>query len=107
MSRARRSTSRPVARGSRRDFITATAAVAGGYWIAPGLRADEAKPVTSANEEIRFACIGIGGKGASDSADAARSGKVVAVADVDANQLKRAEKTLEGAKQYVDFRKMF
>ena len=106
MSRVRRSSSRPVARASRRDFITATAAVAGGYWIAPGLRADEAKPATSANEEIRFACIGIGGKGSSDSADAARSGKVVAVADVDANQLKRAEKTLEGAKQYADFRKM-
>ena len=106
MSRVRRSSSRPVARASRRDFITATAAVAGGYWIAPGLRADEAKPATSANEEIRFACIGIGGKGSSDSADAARSGKVVAVADVDANQLKRADKTLKGAKQYADFRKM-
>ena len=42
----------------------------------------------------------------SDSADAGRSGKVVAVADVDANQLKRAEGAFEGAKTYTDFRKM-
>ncbi len=89
---------------SRRTFLAASSAVAG-YWVAPGLRADD-KPVTSANEEIRFACIGIGGKGQSDSADAGRSGKVVAVADVDANQLKRAEKSFAGAKTYADFRLM-
>jgi predicted dehydrogenase len=106
MPRSRRPESCSTPSRSRRDFLSVASAVAGGYWIAPGLRADEAKPATSANEEIRFACIGIGGKGASDSADAARSGKVVAVADVDANQLKRAQKTLEGAKQYADFRKM-
>lgn len=91
---------------SRRTFIATSSAVAAGYWVAPG-RADDAKPATSANEEIRFACIGIGGKGQSDSADAARSGKVVAVADVDSNQLKRAEKSFVGAKTYTDFRKLF
>ena len=90
---------------SRRTFIATSSAVAG-YWVSPGLRAED-KPATSANEEIRFACIGIGGKGQSDSADAARSGKVVAVADVDSNQLKRAEKSFAGAKTYTDFRKLF
>lgn len=90
----------------RRGFIATASAIAGGYWIAPEVRADEAKPANSANEEIRFACIGIGGKGASDSASAARAGKVVAVADVDANQLKRAEKVLAGAKPHTEFRKM-
>ena len=103
MSRAR---SVSALTAPRRGFMTTASVVAGGYWIAPGLRADEAKPATSANEEVRFACIGIGGKGASDSASAARAGKVVAVADVDANQLKRAEKVLAGAKPYADFRKM-
>ena len=78
---------------SRRGFLAASSSVAAaGYFVAPTIRAEDAKPPTSANEEIRFACIGIGGKGQSDSADAGRSGKVVAVADVDANQLKRAEK---------------
>jgi predicted dehydrogenase len=89
---------------SRRTFLATSSAVTG-YFVAPGLRADE-KPATSANEEIRFACIGIGGKGQSDSADAGRSGKVVAVADVDSNQLKRAEKSFPGAKTFADFRTM-
>ena len=104
--------SRRLSRGSigRRDFLGASGAVSSGllgsgYFISASARGEE-KP-TSANEEIRFACIGIGGKGASDSADAARSGKVVAVADVDRNQLKRAEKAFQGAKQYTDFRKLF
>jgi len=90
---------------SRRDFLTVSATVAAGYWIAPRSATADDKPV-SANEEIRFACIGIGGKGQSDSADAGRSGRVVAVADVDANQLKRAENAFKGAKPYADFRKM-
>jgi predicted dehydrogenase len=98
--------SRPIIASTRRTFIATSSAVAAGYWVAPG-RADDAKPATSANEEIRFACIGIGGKGQSDSADAGRSGKVVAVADVDSNQLRRAEKSFAGAKTYTDFRKMF
>lgn len=104
--------SRP-SRGSigRRGFVGVSSGFFGsgllgsGYFTASSARADE-KP-TSANEEIRFACIGIGGKGASDAADAARAGKIVAVADVDRNQLKRAEKAFDGAKQYTDFRKLF
>jgi len=97
---------RPISAASRRSFLAASSTAAAGYFVAPAGRAEEAKPATSANEEIRFACIGIGGKGQSDSADAGRSGKVVAVADVDANQLKRAEKSFAGAKGYTDFRKM-
>jgi len=59
---------RHISAASRRTFLATSSAVAG-YWVAPALRADE-QPATSANEEIRFACIGIGGKGQSDSADA-------------------------------------
>ena len=102
---SRRRPKRAVA-PSRRDFLaaaSATAAVSAGYFVAPEVRAQGAK---GANDEIRFACVGVGGKGQSDSADAGRSGKVVAVADVDANQLKRAEGAFEGAKTYTDFRKM-
>jgi len=97
---------RPLSAASRRSFLAASSATAAGYFVAPAGRAEDTKPATSANEEIRFACIGIGGKGQSDSADAARSGKVVAVADVDANQLRRAEKSFAGAKGYADFRKL-
>ncbi len=99
--------SRPLPPASRRSFLTASSAAAVGYFVLPSSRADDDAATTSANEEIRFACIGIGGKGQSDSADAGRGGKVVAVADVDSNQLKRAEKSFPGAKAYTDFRKMF
>ncbi len=102
MSRRRPSRVAP----SRREFLAAsaaTAAVSAGYFIAPEVRAQGTK---GANDEIRFACVGIGGKGQSDSADAARHGKVVAVADVDSNQLKRGEKAFEGTKSYSDFRVM-
>ena len=61
----------------------------------------------SPSEKLNIAGVGVGGKGQSDSADAGRSGKVVAVADVDSNQLKRAEAAFEGTKTYTDFRKMF
>ncbi|MFZ4732071.1 MAG: Gfo/Idh/MocA family protein [Pirellulales bacterium] len=105
-------TRRSPSNTSRRDFLAVGAAgagsiagIAGGVWIAPEVRAED-KPATSANSEIRFACIGIGGKGQSDSADAGRNGKVVAVADVDSNQLKRGEKAFEGAKTFQDYRKM-
>lgn len=94
------------AHSSRRSFLAATSTVAAGYFVSPTARAEDAAPPTSANEEIRFACIGIGGKGQSDSAEAGRSGKVVAVADVDSNQLKRGEKSFSGAKLYTDFRRM-
>lgn len=100
MSRSRRVSA------SRRSFLAASSTVAAGYFVAPLARAEDAAPPTSANEEIRFACIGIGGKGQSDSADAARGGKIVAVADVDSNQLRRAEKSFTSAKPYTDFRKM-
>ena len=42
----------------------------------------------SANEQIQFACIGVGGKGRSDSADAARHGTIVAICDVDEQTLR-------------------
>ena len=81
----------------RRHFLELPSAVTAGFWVAPETKAAEGSS-TSANEEIRFACIGIGGKGASDSGEAVRHGKVVAVADVDANQLKRVEKAFPDAK---------
>ena len=50
--------------------------------------------------------MGIGGKGESDSADAAKNGDVVAICDIDDRRLNAASKKFEGAKKYNDFRKM-
>lgn len=90
---------------NRRDFLQTSAVIGAGYFAAAGLQAQESK---SPNERIRFACIGIGGKGASDSQDAASEGDVVAVCDVDEGTLGRQtqRKGFEKAAKYFDFRKM-
>ncbi|MFZ5831511.1 MAG: Gfo/Idh/MocA family protein, partial [Planctomycetota bacterium] len=74
------------------------------FWVAGGLRAQESK---SPNEQIAMASVGIDGKGASDSKDAARAGNMVAICDVDEQKLEAAGRAFPGAKPYSDFRKMF
>lgn len=91
-------------KSNRRKFMQTTAASGVGFWVAAGLRAEESK---SPNEKIRIACVGIDGKGASDSEDAGRHGDVVAICDVDDIKLNAAAKKFEYAKKYNDFRKMF
>lgn len=90
-------------RNSRRDFIKTGAAVGAGFWVAGGTTA---KANVSLNEKINFACIGIGGKGSSDSNDAKQNGNVVAVCDIDAKTLAGAKDKFPGAKQFFDYRKM-
>ncbi|HWB08506.1 MAG TPA: Gfo/Idh/MocA family oxidoreductase [Pirellulales bacterium] len=90
-------------KSSRRQFLQTTAATGVGFWVAAGLQAEESQ---SPNEKIRFACVGIDGKGASDSEDAGKRGDVVAICDIDDRKLNAAGKKFEGAKKYNDFRKM-
>ncbi len=93
-----------MSRSSRRSFIKTTAAIGAGYWALGGVSPRESR---SALETINFASIGVGGKGDSDSADAGRAGNMVAICDVDDQQLNRAGTKWEKAKKYADFRKMF
>lgn len=90
-------------RKSRRQFMQTTAALGVGYWVAGGIAPRVSR---AANEEIRFASIGVNGKGASDSADAGGSGKMVAICDIDDQSLAKASERFEDAKQFNDFRKM-
>ncbi len=67
--------------------------------------------VLGANERINIACIGVGGKGDSDSSDAANcGGNIVAICDVDQGRLdKKAQQfssKFPGLKKYRDYRKM-
>ena len=92
---------------SRRKFIKASAVATTGYWVAGGIAPRESR---SALEEIRFGCVGIGGsKGQSDSADAERNGKIVAVCDIDDNFIAKRKETegFEDAVVFNDYRKMF
>ena len=58
---------------NRRDFLKTSAIAGAGFWIA-GTQPAESR---MANEQINFACIGVGGKGQSDSSDAKKHGNVV------------------------------
>ena len=74
-----------ASRSNRRQFLQTTAATGIGFWVAGGLEAKESK---SPNQRIAMASIGVGGKGGSDSADAANFGAMVAICDVDEATLK-------------------
>lgn len=92
-------------KSNRREFLQTTAAVAGVGFFSSVARSQDSK---SPNERIRFGCIGIGGKGSSDTGDATKHGDVVAVCDVDGKQLENASKNprLKEARQFQDYRKM-
>jgi predicted dehydrogenase len=88
---------------SRRQFLRYTTLAAG----ATTLSFPYVGRVLGANGKIGVACIGVGGKGDSDSSSAAgNGGNIVAICDVDANTLERKAKQFPNAKKYKDFRKM-
>ena len=64
--------------------------------------------VLGANDRINVACIGVGGKGDSDSSDAAScGGNILALCDVDANTLEKKGKQFPQAKRFRDYRELF
>ena len=91
----------------RRDFIKASALVAGaGVWVATGQRVLGVEE-QSANDKISVASIGVGGKGDSDSEHAGKHANMVAICDIDEDRLNSKAKKFPKAKKYTDFRKMF
>ncbi len=90
-------------RATRRDFIKTTSVIGAGYFAGHGFNLRESR---SAIETIHFACIGVGGKGESDSADAGNNGNIVAICDIDEERLDKAASKFEGAKKFIDYRKM-
>ena len=86
----------------RRRFLQATSLAGFGIWVPGAWRGAGRSP----NERLSFACIGVGGKGASDTDHAGELGDIVALCDIDEERLgKKAEKFPE-AKTYSDFRKL-
>lgn len=90
-----------VQKSSRRQFLKAAGAAGVGFWIAPRLPAAS----KAANEKLNIGIIGAGGRGASNSGDVA-SENIVALCDVDENNLGRASQRYPKARTYVDFRKL-
>ena len=94
-----------IRRTSRRDFLrqSAMAGVAGSI-LRGGSSAFGAQD--SPNGKVRFACIGVGGKGDSDTSDAGKFGEIVALCDCDEKTLDKMAAKFPNAKKYVDYRKM-
>src|SRR5262245_66203264 len=91
---------------SRREFLQNASALSAAMFVggAVDLRGQE----RSANEQLNVACFGVGGKGGSDSSNAATFGKVLAICDVDRNTLesKGKSKGFEEAEKFTDFREL-
>src|SRR3954453_4145229 len=83
----------------RRRFLQASAFAGFGIFV-PGARG------RSPNDRLSFACIGVGGKGSSDTDHVAGLGDVVALCDIDARRLGTKAEKLPDAKTYRDFRKL-
>ena len=91
-------------RRSRRDFLrtSALATAAAPLLLRSGLLA------ASPNGRLAHACIGVGGMGAGDLQNFLQHGKVdvVALCDVDENNLKAAAKLAPNARLYADWREL-
>jgi len=88
---------------TRRQFLKRTSLAAG----TAALTFPFVGRVLGANDKISVACIGVGGKGDSDSSDAGGCGaNIVALCDVDQHTLDKKSKQFPNAKKFNDYRKM-
>jgi predicted dehydrogenase len=94
-------------RTNRRHFLKSSAAASVGFWVAGRQTWADELASKSPNERINVACIGIGGKGDSDSIEVAKHADLVAICDVDDNRLAGKNRHYPRAEPFGDFRKMF
>jgi predicted dehydrogenase len=90
-------------RTNRRQFLKQSSLAGVGFWVAGGLTPSVSR---AANEKVNIACIGVGGKGSSDTDHAGQVGNVVALCDIDDNYLNAKAANFPQAKRFHDFRKM-
>ncbi len=88
---------------NRRQFLGHTTLAGIGFWVAAG--SSEARD-KSPRQKPHIACIGVGGKGDSDSEQAGHHGNIVALCDIDDHNLEAKAAAFPKAKKYHDFREM-
>ncbi|MEC9092182.1 MAG: Gfo/Idh/MocA family oxidoreductase [Planctomycetota bacterium] len=88
---------------NRRSFLKNTAVAGIGTAF---LTTDIPGRSRSALEAVNIACVGCGGKGASDMAETAVNKNIVAICDVDGKRLDAASKKFVKSKKYTDWRKL-
>ena len=98
----------PVAGTSRRDFIKNTSLAAAGFMIVPRFVLG-GKGYTAPSDMLNVAGIGAGGKGESDIAAFAKSGKanIAYLCDVDDRRSAKTRAAFPKAKYYKDWREMY
>src|SRR5690606_29307650 len=91
-------------KSTRRQFVGQSAAVGAGFWL--GTQA-VSKAQDSPLQSLSAACIGVGGKGGSDTSHIAEQGvKIVGLCDVDQGTLTKKGREFPDAAQETDFREM-
>jgi predicted dehydrogenase len=90
-------------RTTRRQFLRDTTLAGVGFWVAGGV--SSARPEKPA-DRLRIACVGVGGKGSSDTDQAANHGDIVALCDIDDKPLGEKSKKFPKALVFHDFRKL-
>ncbi len=89
---------------SRRAFLGQSAALSAGVWLGTSLKSSTR---ASALQSLSAACIGVGGKGSSDTSQIAEQGvNIVGLCDVDGRTLKKKGREFRDAEQFQDFREM-
>src|SRR5437870_6229381 len=91
---------------TRRQFLYNSGIVAGGLALAGKAAARPQSRRLSPNEKLNLAIIGVGGRGAEDIKQVSTE-NIVALCDVNENNLDAAAAKHPGARKYVDFRKLY
>jgi predicted dehydrogenase len=104
----KKTTDLPAEAASRRDFIKKSAIAAAGIMIVPRFVLG-GKGFIAPSDKLTIASVGVGGKGASDIANFAKSGKadIAFLCDVDEARAAGTVKNFPKAKFYKDWREMF
>lgn len=97
-----------MSQSTRRDFMKTSAAIGSAVWVGGQAFAQEDPKDASPMQRVAYACIGVGGKGSSDSADASKHGDIVAICDIDDNTLVKAGSRpgFKEAEKFNDYREM-
>lgn len=87
----------------RRRFLQAASFAGFGIYVARGSVRGETR---SPNDRLSFACIGVGGKGSSDTDHVGELGDVIGLCDIDTRRLGKKAEKFSGAATEQDFRKL-
>lgn len=91
-------------RKSRRAFMGQSAALGAGVWLGTSAAS---RSYASPLEGLAGACIGVGGKGSSDTSHVAEQGvNIIGLCDVDKGTLTKKGREFSDAEQFQDYREM-